>query len=208
MKRVLVLGGFCLVLAWPGWAQAPGQEELNELRATVREQAIVIEALRERLDAIEAKAEETQEQVTLAKEQIEEVKERKPESKPEDFRVYWKDGLKFETQDKRFKMQVGGRIQADWAWFDHGDEGRLRGWRSIHLTDHGGGHPYMDHWWVPGLQIGYEHTFIHQIADFLTGLGAGQAAQPDFRAALKTQRVCDAVLASASTGQWVDVVRD
>ena len=25
----------------------------------------------------------------------------------------------------------------------------------------------MKHWWVPGLQIGYEHTFIHQAADFL-----------------------------------------
>ena len=24
----------------------------------------------------------------------------------------------------------------------------------------------MKHWWVPGLQIGYEHTFIHQVADF------------------------------------------
>jgi predicted dehydrogenase len=93
-------------------------------------------------------------------------------------------------------------------WFDHGDEGRLRGWRSIHMTDHGGGHPYMDHWWVPGLQIGYEHTFVHQIADFLTGLGTDKPAQPDFRAALATQRVCDAVLASAAKGQWTDVVRD
>ena len=93
-------------------------------------------------------------------------------------------------------------------WFDHGDESRLRGWRSIHMTDHGGGHPYMDHWWVPGLQIGYEHTFVHQIADFLTGLGKGEPAQPDFRAALATQRVCDAVLASAAKGQWTDVVKD
>jgi predicted dehydrogenase len=47
-------------------------------------------------------------------------------------------------------------------YFDHRDEGRLRGWRSIHVTDHGGGHPYMDKWWVPGLQIGYEHSFVHQ----------------------------------------------
>ena len=34
-------------------------------------------------------------------------------------------------------------------YFDHRDEGRLRGWRSIHITD--GDHPYMKHWWVPGL---------------------------------------------------------
>src|SRR5213083_518829 len=57
-------------------------------------------------------------------------------------------------------------------YFDHRDEGRLRGWRSVHITD--GDHPYMQHWWVPGLQIGYEHTFIHQVADFLQGLQNGK----------------------------------
>ena len=36
----------------------------------------------------------------------------------------------------------------------------------------------MSHWWVPGLQIGYEHTFIHQVADFLTALGKGKARLP------------------------------
>src|SRR6516165_1904121 len=55
-------------------------------------------------------------------------------------------------------------------YFDHKDEGKIRGWRSIHVTDAGGEHPYMDRWWVPGLQIGYEHTFVHQVADFLEGL--------------------------------------
>src|SRR5499426_1741395 len=61
-------------------------------------------------------------------------------------------------------------------WFAHKDESDLRGWRSIHVTD--GDHPYMKHWWVPGLQIGYEHTFIHQFADFLTAAVAGRVAPP------------------------------
>jgi predicted dehydrogenase len=85
-------------------------------------------------------------------------------------------------------------------YFDHGDEGRTRGWRSIHVTD--GDHPYMDKWWVPGLQIGYEHTFIHQVADFLQGLDGGELAAPTFRDALATDLVTDAVLKSARTGQW------
>jgi predicted dehydrogenase len=85
-------------------------------------------------------------------------------------------------------------------YFDHADEGTLRGWRSIHVTD--GDHPYMKHWWVPGLQIGYEHTFVHQVADFLQGLASGKPAAPTFRDALETQRICDAVLTSARTGQW------
>jgi predicted dehydrogenase len=80
-------------------------------------------------------------------------------------------------------------------WFDHKDQGDLRGWRSIHVTD--GDHPYMGHWWVPGLQIGYEHTFIHQVADFLDAAGKGKPCPPTFRDALETQYICDAVLKSA-----------
>jgi len=88
-------------------------------------------------------------------------------------------------------------------YFDHRDEGRVRGWRSIHVTD--GDQPYMKHWWVPGLQIGYEHTFIHQVADFLLGLSKRQPASPTFRDALETQYVCDAVLRSARSQRWETV---
>jgi predicted dehydrogenase len=88
-------------------------------------------------------------------------------------------------------------------WFDHKDEGRTRGWRSIHVTD--GDHPYMKHWWVPGLQIGYEHTFIHQFADFLSGTGQGNAVGPTFHDGLLTDYVTDAVLKAARTRQWEKV---
>ena len=90
-------------------------------------------------------------------------------------------------------------------WFSHGDEGKLRGWRSIHVSDHGGDHPYMDKWWVPGLQIGYESSFVHQVADFLEGLATGKPAEPTFKTALETQKVCDAVLDSAKKKAWVKV---
>ncbi len=88
-------------------------------------------------------------------------------------------------------------------YFDHRDEGPLRAWRSIHITD--GDHPYMKHWWVPGLQIGYEHTFIHQVADFLAGLSDGKIPGPSFRDGLATDYVTDAVLKSAQTGRWEKV---
>ena len=88
-------------------------------------------------------------------------------------------------------------------YFDHHDEGRLRGWKSIHITD--GDHPYMKHWWVPGLQIGYEHTFIHQVADFLCALEQGKSAAPTFRDGLRTDCVTSAVLDSAAGRKWVTV---
>jgi predicted dehydrogenase len=88
-------------------------------------------------------------------------------------------------------------------YFDHRDEGRVRGWRSVHITD--GDHPYMKHWWVPGLQIGYEHTFIHQFADFVTAAAEGRSIEPTFRDGLATDHVTDAVLKSAQTRQWESV---
>jgi predicted dehydrogenase len=88
-------------------------------------------------------------------------------------------------------------------YFDHRDQGIVRGWRSVHVTD--GDHPYMGKWWVPGLQIGYDSSFVHQVADFLDGVAKGKPAQPDFRNAYQTQLVLDAVLASARNGQWTRV---
>ena len=88
-------------------------------------------------------------------------------------------------------------------YFDYADEGKLRGWKSIHVSD--GDQPYMNKWWVPGLQIGYEHSFVHQVADFLESLGNGTPCHPTFRDALETQMVCDAVLSSAASRSWKDV---
>ncbi len=88
-------------------------------------------------------------------------------------------------------------------YFDHRDESIVRGWRSVHVTD--SDMPYMKHWWVPGLQIGYEHSFVHQAADFLEGIDKKQPVGPTFRDALETQKVCDAVLESARTGTWKEI---
>jgi predicted dehydrogenase len=88
---------------------------------------------------------------------------------------------------------------------EYQEAGTLRGWRSIHVSD--GDHPYMGNWWVPGLQIGYEHSFVHQVADFIKGLETGKPAMPDFKDAQRTQLVCDAVLASAKDKKWVNVAK-
>jgi predicted dehydrogenase len=91
-------------------------------------------------------------------------------------------------------------------YFDYRDDAAVRGWRSIHVSDNDNKvHPYMGNWWVPGLQIGYEHSFIHQVADFIKGLEENKPAMPDFRDAYRTQLVCDAVLASAKEGKWTNV---
>ncbi len=85
-------------------------------------------------------------------------------------------------------------------FFDHKDESTVRGWRSILVTD--GDQPYMKKWWVPGLIIGYEHTFVHQVADFLGSLETGKSCAPTFEDALQTQKVCEAVIASGRDRAW------
>jgi len=85
-------------------------------------------------------------------------------------------------------------------YFDYKDESIVRGWRSILVTD--GDQPYMNRWWVPGLSIGYEHSFVHQAADFLKSLEEGKPCSPTFRDALETQKVCEAVINSANSKSW------
>lgn len=85
-------------------------------------------------------------------------------------------------------------------YFDHRDESIVRGWRSILVTD--ADQPYMKRWWVPGLIIGYEHSFVHQAADFFKCLETGEPCHPTFRDALETQKVCEAVIDSANTRSW------
>ena len=80
-------------------------------------------------------------------------------------------------------------------------EDHLTGWRKIHVTN--SEHPYMDKYWVPGTTIGYEHTFLNALADFVAGVESGQPTQPDFRCALQTQKVCDAVIESGRSRDWV-----
>jgi len=93
------------------------------------------------------------------------------------------------------------------SYFDHGVPGDRRGWSSIHCTD--GDHPYAGKWWVPGLCLGYEHSFVHELHEFLWSLDNPKAARryPDFRHALGTQYVCDAVLEAARTQRTVKVKR-
>jgi predicted dehydrogenase len=90
--------------------------------------------------------------------------------------------------------------------FDHSDEAVVRGWRRVLITD--SDQPYMDHWWIPGTSIGYEHSFIHQVADFLKSLETGEPCEPTFQNALMTQKVCEAVIESANSKSWKDTGLD
>ncbi|MBI2947452.1 MAG: Gfo/Idh/MocA family oxidoreductase [Verrucomicrobia bacterium] len=90
-------------------------------------------------------------------------------------------------------------------FFDNSQAGDRQGFRDILVTQPGGVHPYFGQWWPPGHIIGYEHTFVHTVADFVNACVKGKAVQPTFEDGLRNQRVLEAAEESAKKRQWVKV---
>lgn len=68
------------------------------------------------------------------------------------------------------------------------------GFRRILATE--STHPYVDAWWPPGHGLGYEHTFTHQVRDFVTAISKGEQPRPSFADGLQVQQVLAAVQSS------------
>jgi len=98
--------------------QGPTAEELHDVIQSLKERIDQleqqVEALREAQETEPAPAPEIEERLTEIESNIEEEKQRAAN----DFRVFWKDSLRFETQDGNVKLRIGGHIHNDWAWFD------------------------------------------------------------------------------------------
>jgi len=80
-------------------------------------------------------------------------------------------------------------------------EEKEQGFKRILVTEQN--HPYVGNYWPPGHIIGYEHTFVNLIADFINGVADKTPLMPDFKDALKTQKVLDAVVKSAEERCWI-----
>jgi predicted dehydrogenase len=78
------------------------------------------------------------------------------------------------------------------------------GFRRILVTEPE--HPYLSGWWPPGHVLGYEHTFTHEVADFITDIATGRDPSPSFRDGLQVQRVLDAVeQSSLAESRWTPI---
>ena len=88
-------------------------------------------------------------------------------------------------------------------FFSFEDTRDAQGFRTIMCMDPV--HPYAAHWWPDGHIVGYEHTFVHHLADFVDCLHSGEAFAPDFADGVKVQAVLEAALQSAKDGKWAKV---
>ncbi len=77
------------------------------------------------------------------------------------------------------------------------DPPHLQGWRTIQVTHEE--HPWTGSWWPDGHGLGYDHTFVNQVADMVAALSGGSPVVPlaDFADAYETQRVLEAALVAA-----------
>ena len=88
-------------------------------------------------------------------------------------------------------------------FYDRTDGQADQGYKTTLVTE--SVHPYVGAWWPPGHIIGYEHTFVHAVHDFLTCLEKDTMPSPNFRDGVRNQAVLDAVERSAKSGRWVRV---
>jgi len=88
-------------------------------------------------------------------------------------------------------------------FYSREDEAKEQGFRTIVVTE--STHPYISAWWPPGHIIGWEHTFVHEVGDFLLAVAKNEPIYPDFYDGLRCQQVLDAVAESAAQGRWVEI---
>lgn len=69
-------------------------------------------------------------------------------------------------------------------------------------------HPFWSNWWPHGHMIGWEHSFIHEIAHLLDAIVNDKPVAPygaTFEDGYKCAVICDAILSSARTGKSVNI---
>ncbi len=132
------LAGLAMVLLSPvGWAgEANLREELDELRKLVQQQADMLQDQQERMAAQQRRIADLEKKVQAAvTEDVQVIRQEldkvmaAPGARPlgpNDLRVFWKEGLRFENADKTFALKLGGRVMADWSWMDEESEIRDR----------------------------------------------------------------------------------
>ena len=88
--------------------------------------------------------------------------------------------------------------------YDGSEPAASAGFRRILATEPD--HPYAGAWWPPGHGLGYEHTFVHEVADFVRDVCAGTAPSPSFADGLYVQQVMDAEERSdAASSTWTEI---
>ncbi|KAA6440203.1 Gfo/Idh/MocA family oxidoreductase [Dyadobacter flavalbus] len=112
-----------------------------------------------------------------------------------------KNRLTFEIYGSKGSLVFDLERMNELQYFSNDDEAGQQGFRTILATE--AVHPYAANWWPAGHIIGYEHSFVHAVADFIKAIEEDTAIKPDFADGLKIIQVLEAGIVSAETGSQV-----
>jgi predicted dehydrogenase len=107
-----------------------------------------------------------------------------------------KNAMRIEVSGSRGSIAFDAEAMNELSFHDRAEDQATAGFRRILVTEDV--HPYLHAWWPPGHLIGYEHTFTHQVYDFVTAVAEGRDPRPSFADGLQVQRVLAAVESSAA----------
>ncbi|MET3174748.1 UNVERIFIED_ORG: putative dehydrogenase [Arthrobacter sp. UYCu721] len=107
-----------------------------------------------------------------------------------------KNSLKLEIYGEKGALLFDLENLNELGFLDATAPAREQGFRRILVTEPG--HPYLEAWWPQGHIIGWEHTFTHEVRDFLLAIDAGTQPSPSFEDGLTVQRILTAVEESAA----------
>jgi len=110
---------------------------------------------------------------------------------------------RFEINGSRGSLAFNLERMNELEFFSLDDPGHAQGFRTILATERV--HDYVSAWWPPGHGLGYEHTFVHAIVDFLNAIARDERPQPSFVDGVRCQAVLEAVSTSVQTRCWVAV---
>jgi predicted dehydrogenase len=115
-----------------------------------------------------------------------------------------KNGLRVELNGSRGSAVFDLERLNELEFYDASVPTTEQGFTRIIVTEPD--HPYLAAWWPPGHIIGYEHSFTHQMRDFIEAVAVGKDPEPSFVDALQVQQVLDSVERSAAEGSgWTEV---
>ncbi|OEI69387.1 dehydrogenase [Curtobacterium sp. ER1/6] len=116
-----------------------------------------------------------------------------------------KNGLTLEISGSEGAIQFDLESMNELRLYEASAPAGEQGFRRILVTEPE--HPYMAAWWPTGHLIGYEHTFSHEVKDFVQAIVAGEDPSPSFEEGLHVQQVLDAVERSAADGSAWTAIR-
>ena len=115
-----------------------------------------------------------------------------------------KNAMGFEINGSDGSLRFDFESMNELWFYDNRIDDIENGFRRILVTE--GDHPYLEAWWPPGHVLGYEHTFTHEVRDFVQAIGDGTDPRPSFADGLQVQQVLDAVVKSArNDSRWTPI---